>query len=118
MSHSHFGDYKDHFVFENASSFFFSPKTGFVSGEILGQSFVMRIQDGMATLFLPGNDYENCLDVSLPENGGVKNTCTLDQADWIFRKLVSDWDFKPKALIPVAPFSHPATGDDFTLLTY
>lgn len=119
MSHSSFGDYKDNFVLENASSLFFRPENCFSSGEIFGQPFAMRIENGTATLILPGNDYESRLDVSLPENGGVENDyCPLVHAGWIFKKLVSDWDFKPQVLIPVPPFSNPNSATPAALLTF
>lgn len=118
MSHIRFGDYQDNFVFENATRFFFRPANCFVSGEIFGQSFIMRVNQGIAEVILPGNGYQRELDVSLPENGGVNNDCTIEQAEYIFRKLVSDWDFSPRVLSPVQPFAQTNAIKPLSLLTF
>lgn len=107
MSHSNFGTYQDSFIFENATKFVFRSEKCFVSGEIFGQPFAMRVNDGIASVILPGNDYEKEMDVSKVDNAGITDTCTFAQADWIFRQLVSEWSFQPQVLIPVYPFSVP-----------
>lgn len=109
MSHFNFGTYQDSFIFENATKFVFRSEKCFVSGEIFGQPFAMRVNNGMASVILPGNDYEKTMDVSHVDRAGITDTCTFAQADWIFRELVSEWSFHPKVLIPVYPFSLPLT---------